>query len=162
VRDLEGLPRQSGLLAGEAPGEIEVEEHGVRYLADPLGGQKTGAFLDQRENRLEAGRLARGRVLDLFCYHGAFGLQARRADNVTAVDSSAAALERAAANARANRFSNIAFIESNVFDFLKQAERSGERFDTVLLDPPAFAKKRSDVEAASRAYKDINLRALRL
>lgn len=164
VRDLEGLPRTTSVLAGDAPGEIEVEEHGVRYLVDPVAGQKTGAFLDQRENRVAAGRYARGRAIDAFSFHGSFALHlAARCDHVVAVDSSADALARAARNAALNGLEDrIELVEANVFDLLRAYEASGERFDTIVLDPPAFVKRKSALDAGLRGYKEINLRALKL
>ena len=163
VRAREGLPRGVEELAGTVPREIEVTEHGVRYLAAPHDGQKTGAFLDQRENRVRIGALARGDALDCFSYHGSFALHlARKATSVVALDSSAAALERAAANARLNGFGNLRFVEANAFEWLRDAERRNERFDTIVVDPPAFAKSRASVPAALRGYKEINLRAMRL
>ena len=163
LRGKEGLARETVVLFGEVPREIEVDEHGVRYLAAPWTGQKTGAFLDQRENRVLAGNVAKGMALDCFSYHGSFALHlARNADRVVAIDSSAQALERAAQNAALNGIDNIAFVEANAFDFLKQKEVDGARFDTIVLDPPAFAKTRSSVPAALRGYKDINMRAMRL
>ena len=164
VRDLEGLPRVAGVLAGEAPGEIEVEEHGIRYFADPIGGQKTGAFLDQRENRVAAGRYARGRGFDGFSFHGSFALHlAARCDRVIAVDSSADALARARRNAELNGLeAKIELVEDNVFDVLRSLDAHGERFDTVVLDPPAFVKRKTALEAGVRGYKEINLRALRV
>src|SRR6185437_6703159 len=163
VRAKEGLARTTELLAGAVPREIEVREHGVRYLAAPWDGQKTGAFLDQRENRVRAGQLARGRGLDCFSYHGSFALHlAQRAERVTAVDSSGAALARARENAARNDLATIDFVEADVFDFLRDAESRGEHYDTIVLDPPAFAKTRSSLAAALRGYKEINLRAMRL
>ena len=163
LRDKEGLPRAVELLAGDVPREIEVDEHGVKYLAAPWDGQKTGAFLDQRENRRRIGDLARGRALDCFSYHGSFALHlARRADHVIALDSSAAALERAAVNCARNGLSNVELVEANAFDFLKQAERERRRFDTIVLDPPAFAKTKGALAAGIRGYKEINLRAMKL
>ena len=163
VRELEGLPRTVEQLLGETPHIVEVAEGPVRYLADLHRGQKTGAFLDQRENRLAASFYTGGRVLDLFCYHGSFALHAdARAESVVAVDSSAAALARGRENAALNGLGRIEFVEANAFDFLKACDRSGERFDTIFMDPPAFAKSRADVPAAKRAYKEINLRALRI
>jgi 23S rRNA (cytosine1962-C5)-methyltransferase len=163
LRQKEGLSLTTELLAGDVPSTVEVNEHGVRYLAAPWEGQKTGAFLDQRENRVIAGRVARGRALDCFSYHGSFALHlARKADRVLALDSSAAALARARQNADLNGFSNIDTIEANAFDFLKERERARERFDTIVLDPPAFAKSHSALGAAMRGYKEINLRAMRL
>ncbi len=163
LRSREELPRETVLLHGTVPTTVEVEEHGVRYLAAPWTGQKTGAFLDQRENRALVGRFARGRTLDCFSYHGSFALHlARRADSVLALDISAAALERARENVALNAFTNVETREANAFDYLRDAERSGERFDTIVLDPPAFAKTRGALEGAIRGYKEINLRAMRL
>jgi len=145
------------------PQEIEVLEHGIRYLAAPFTGQKTGAFLDQREARVRAGTYARGRALDCFSYHGSFALHlAQRADHVTAIDSSAAALTRARENAARNDLSNIECIEANAFDYLRDRERERATFDTIVLDPPAFAKTRSALTSALRGYHEINLRAMRL
>jgi 23S rRNA (cytosine1962-C5)-methyltransferase len=163
VRTKEGLPRETVLVFGDVPRLIEVEEHGVRYLAAPWEGQKTGAFLDQRENRARIGDAARGRALDCFSYHGSFALHlARRAESVTALDSSAAALTRARENAALNARTNIDFVEANAFDFLRAEESAGGSYDTIVLDPPAFAKTRSALPAALRGYKEINLRAMRL
>ncbi len=163
VRKKEGLSAGIELLAGDVPHEIEVNEHGVRYLAAPWAGQKTGAFLDQRENRVLIGERARGRALDCFSYHGSFALHlARRAKSVVAVDVSGEALRRAAENAARNGLGNISPVEADVFDYLRDVERSRERFDTIVVDPPAFAKTRASVPAALRGYKDVNLRALRV
>ncbi len=163
LREKEGLPRTVELLCGDVPREIEIDEHGVRYLAAPWDGQKTGAFLDQRENRTRIGALARGRALDCFSYHGSFALHlARRADRVVALDSSAAALERAAANCARNGLTNVDLVNEDAFEYLKRADREGVRFDTVVLDPPAFAKSRNSLAAAIRGYKEINRRAMRL
>jgi 23S rRNA (cytosine1962-C5)-methyltransferase len=135
----------------------------VKFLAAPFTGQKTGAFIDQRENRHFAGVVARGRALDCFSYHGSFALHlARKATHVTALDSSGPALLRAAENAALNSLSNIAFIEANAFDYLREKEREGTTFDTIVLDPPAFAKTKAALPGALRGYKDINLRAMRL
>ena len=163
LRVREALPRETVLLAGDVPQEIEVVEHGVRYVAAPWLGQKTGAFLDQRENRRLVGEVARGRALDCFAYHGSFALHlATRADRVVALDASSHALERAADNARRNGFANIDFVEADAFQYLRDRERAGDRFDTIVLDPPAFAKSKPALPGALRGYKDINLRALRL
>lgn len=163
VRQKEGLATVVEILAGTVPREITVLEHGIRYLAAPWDGQKTGAFLDQRENRALVGTLARGRALDCFSYHGSFALHlARRAAEVTALDSSGPALERARANAALNGATNIEFVEADAFAFLKAAERARQRYDTIVLDPPAFAKTRAAVPDALRGYKEINLRAMRL
>lgn len=163
LRVKEGLGTDVELLAGEVPEEIEVEEHGVRYLAAPWKGQKTGAFLDQRENRALVGRIARGRALDCFSYHGSFALHlARGASHVTALDASAHALTRAEENFRRNGFTNGEFVEANAFEYLKARERERARFDTIVLDPPAFAKTRPALPGATRGYNEINLRAMRL
>jgi len=163
LRTKEGLGTDVELLAGDVPDEVEVQEHGVRYLAAPWKGQKTGAFLDQRENRALVGRIARGRALDCFSYHGSFALHlARNADHVTALDASAHALTRAAENVRRNGFSNVDFVEANAFEYLKAKERERARFETIVLDPPAFAKTRPALPSATRGYNEINLRAMRL
>lgn len=165
VRRHEGLSTDVALLAGDVPRGIEVMEDGVRYLAAPWDGQKTGAFLDQRENRTLVGAMTRegGRALDCFSYHGSFALHlARRSARVVALDSSAAALARARTNAALNHATNIELVEADAFVFLKSAERARERFDTVVLDPPAFAKTRGAVTGALRGYKEINLRGMRL
>jgi len=163
LRRKEGLDTNVELLHGTVPDEVEVNEHGVRYLAAPWRGQKTGAFLDQRENRVLAGAVARGRALDCFSYHGSFALHlARRAEHVIALDASAHALTRAEENFRRNALSNGEFIEANAFEYLKASERERARFDTIVLDPPAFAKTRAALPAALRGYKEINLRAMRI
>ena len=163
LRGKEGLARETVPLFGEVPHEIEVDEYGIRYIAAPYTGQKTGAFLDQRENRHLIGGLAKGVALDCFSYHGSFAMHlARNADEVIALDSSAQALERARQNASLNGIGNIDFVEANVFEFLREKESAGARFDTIVLDPPAFAKNRSSIPAALRGYKDVNMRAMRL
>lgn len=163
VRQLEGLPMINSLLHGEAPHEFPITENGIRFQVDLLEGQKTGAFLDQRENRAAAMRYARGRGLDCFSFHGSFALHlAGGCERVAAIDISAPAIERARRNAELNEIANVEFIEANVFDLLRDYDDAGERFDTIALDPPAFAKNRGAVEAALRGYKEINLRALRL
>jgi len=165
IRRHEGLALEVVTAFGAVPDTVEVSEHGVRYLAAPHGGQKTGAFLDQRENRALVGAHTRpgGRALDLFTYHGSFALHlARRAREVTAVDSSAEALARGQANAALNSLANIAWREANAFDLLRALERQGEAYDTVVLDPPAFAKTKDSVPRALAAYKEVNLRAMRL
>ncbi|MEX2111018.1 MAG: class I SAM-dependent rRNA methyltransferase [Gemmatimonadaceae bacterium] len=163
LRSKEGLPRETVVLQGDVPREIEVHEYGVKFLAAPWTGQKTGAFLDQRENRHFVGTVARGRALDCFSYHGSFALHlARKATHVVALDASAPALVRAAENAARNSLGNISFVEANAFDYLRERERDGTTFDTIVLDPPAFAKTRSALPGAIRGYKDINLRAMRL
>ncbi len=151
------------VLHGEVPATVEIEEGGVRFAVDLVHGQKTGLFLDQRENHVMVRSYARGRVLDAFTYDGGFALQAAAsADSVLAVDVSAEAVARVAANAARNGLANVTAREGNVFDLLRELHHAGERFDTVILDPPAFAKSRDAVEKARRGYKDINLRALKL
>jgi 23S rRNA (cytosine1962-C5)-methyltransferase len=163
VRALEGLERRIDRLLGEVPETIRYREGEVTLLASPYSGQKTGAFLDQRENHLFAGALARGRALDAFAYHGGFSLQlARQAASVLAVDVSAAALERLLEAAALNAQGNVAIREGNAFDLLRALSDAGERFDTIVLDPPAFAKSRSHLPKALAAYKEINLRALKM
>jgi 23S rRNA (cytosine1962-C5)-methyltransferase len=163
VREREGLALETELLAGEVPEAVEVEEGEVRYLAAPWTGQKTGAFLDQRENRLLAGTIARGTALDAFSYHGSFALHlARRADRVVALDASGDALARARANAALNGLENLETVEGDAFGVLRSLESDGSRFDVVVLDPPAFAKHRGAVGAAIRGYQEVNLRGMRL
>src|SRR6185295_8451355 len=163
VRDLEGLPRSTGVLYGSDPGEIIIEESSIRFSVNLVEGQKTGAFLDQRENRFAASRYAGGRVLDCFTYHGAFALHlARAAEEVIGVDVSSSAIGQARRNAELNGATNVEFREANVFDLLREMEQAGELFDVINLDPPAFAKNRAAVEAAARGYKEINLRAMKL
>ncbi|HEX7955739.1 MAG TPA: class I SAM-dependent rRNA methyltransferase, partial [Pyrinomonadaceae bacterium] len=163
VRALEGLPLSAGVLYGDDPGELEVAQHGVRFRVAPLGGQKTGAFLDQRENHLAARAYARGRALDCFTFNGGFALSiAGVCESVAGLDISAEAVAAARRNAELNGAANVEFREANVFDALHELEAAGERFDTVVLDPPAFAKNRASVEAAARGYKEVNLRALKM
>ena len=163
ARGREGLPREVKLLYGEVPRTVEVEEHGVRYLAAPWDGQKTGAFLDQRENRVLIGSLARGQALDCFAYHGSFALHlAKQADRVFALDVSAPALARVHEHAERNGLTNIEPVQGDAFDVLRAWYKEGRRFDTIVVDPPAFAKTRSAIDGAMRGYKDINLQAMRL
>ena len=165
VRAREGLPRETLTLRGDVPRELEVREGAIRYIADLHGGQKTGAFLDQRVNRAAVGVLARGRALDAFSYQGSFALHlaAGGAREVVAVDSSAPALERARENAALNGFADVIRTrEENVFDFLRAEWERGARYDTIVLDPPAFAKTRRALPKAVAAYKEINLRSLQL
>ena len=162
VRTLEGLPREVHALRGTPPERIEVREGPIRYSVDPWHGQKTGAFLDQRENRAAAAGWCRGRVLDVFCYQGLFALHAARAGaEVEGIDASEGALAAARAHADANGLT-VAFTAGNAFDLLRARQEAGEAYDAVILDPPAFAKSRADLPAALRGYKEINLRALRL
>lgn len=163
VRDKESLPRVSGVISGAVPERVQFRMNGLTLEADLLHGQKTGAFLDQRENYRAAAEYARGRALDCFTSAGGFALHvAARCESVEAVDSAAAALELAKRNASANEITNIEFREANAFDLLNAYVRERRRFDTIILDPPAFAKSRSALENAMRGYKDINLRALEL
>jgi len=163
VRGLEGLESRVALLHGEVPERVPVREGDVILEADLWRGQKTGLFLDQRENHLMARGYARGRALDAFSYVGGFALQlARVAESVLAVDLSAEALELVKRNAAANGFGNVETRDANVFDLLRELNTDRERFDTVVLDPPAFAKSKAAVEKARRGYKEINLRALKL
>ena len=162
ARLLEGLEQQVEVLAGEVPEHVSVEEAGVRYEVDLRHGQKTGLFLDQRENRIAALQYARGRLLDCFTYDGAFALVlGRRCTETIAIDVSEDAIARVRDNAARNGVAIDARV-GNVFDELRGLERLKERFDTIVLDPPAFAKNKAAVEKARSGYKEINLRALRL
>lgn len=163
VRRLEGLTVEKKLLSGKLPARIEVTEGERRYRVDVMEGHKTGAYLDQRENRLWARAFARGRVLDAFAYQGGFTLQmAGAAREVLAVEDSAAALERLKENLEMNGITHVRAERGNAFDRLRELEKSGERFDLVILDPPAFAKNRGEIRDAWRGYREINLRALRI
>ena len=163
VRALEGLDQRVEVLHGEVPASITVREGPIEYDVDLWKGQKTGLFLDQRENRVAAAQYARGRVLDCFSYNGGFAMRlASSCDEVTAIDISADAVARIAANAARNRLPQIQVREANVFDELRRLEREAGRFDTIVLDPPAFAKNKASVPKALSGYRDINLRALRL
>ncbi len=166
IRDLEQLPpRQSGLLWGEKTG-TEVEMNGVKFVYDGLEGQKTGAFLDQRENYAAAARYAHGDALDAFCYQGAFALHLAlqrddRCSSVMGVDSSRSALEMADRNTALNG-RELEWIEANAFDLLRDYSTANRRFDTIILDPPAFAKSKRDLEKAYAGYKELNLRAMKM
>jgi 23S rRNA (cytosine1962-C5)-methyltransferase len=163
VRKRENLPLQLGVLAGEAPSRVAIRMNGLEFSADLLHGQKTGIFLDQRENYLAAARYGRGKALDCFTSTGGFALHlAAGCETVEGVDSSAAALELAELNRKANRIDNVRFREANVFDLLAGYCAAGRRFSTLVLDPPAFAKTRESLEGAGRGYREINSRALRL
>ena len=163
VRQLEGLELRSGVLFGDDPHEIEVAQHGVRFIVSPRASQKTGAFLDQRENYLAARRVAHGRALDCFTFNGGFALHiAKACDSVTGIDISSDAVAAAQRNADLNGATNVTFQTANVFDALREMETAGERFDTIILDPPAFTKSRATVKSGARGYKEINLRALKL
>ena len=163
VRQHEGLELLTGTLYGEAPAAFEILQEGIRFLVSPLSGQKTGSFLDQRENRLAARKIGHGRALDCFTFNGAFALQlAAVCDHVIGIDISADAVSAAERNAQINNITNVEFREANVFDALREMETCGERFDTIVLDPPAFAKNRASIAPAARGYKEINLRAIKL
>ena len=186
VRQLEGLPLRSGVMSVSVPGavatgssdstvsedpvatargtdSVEIAQDGVRFLVSPLGSQKTGAFLDQRENYLAAKRVAHGRALDCFTFNGGFALHiAQECDSVLGIDISEDAITGARRNAELNHAQNVEFRAANVFDALREFEAAGQKFDTIILDPPAFAKNRATVKPAARGYKEINLRALKL
>jgi len=163
VRKREDLPLQTGVLAGDAPDQVQVRMNDLQFTVDLLGGQKTGLYLDQRENYLAAMRYARGQALDCFTFSGGFALQlAARCEAVEAVDSSPAALALAEANRRLNHIENVTFREANVFDLLSGYLAGGRRFSTIVLDPPGFARSRQALAAATRGYKEINYRSLRL
>lgn len=163
VRILEGLPSEKKLLAGSSPGLVEVKEGERRYGVDVWEGHKTGAYLDQRENRLWAGELVRGRVLDAFAYQGGFSLQAAaRAGEVLAIEDSAQAVTRLGENLKLNGITNVRVAKENAFEALRRLDKLGERFDAVILDPPAFAKAKAELAGAVRGYREINLRALKL
>ena len=164
VRAKENLPLETKILAGEIPPRIDIAMNGLRLAADLVGGQKTGVFLDQRENYLAVARYAAGgRALDCFTGSGGFALHlASHCSSVEAVDSSASALESARQNAAANSLGNIEFREANALQYLPSLVAAHRTFDLVVVDPPAFSKSRESVEQAARGYKEINLRALRL
>jgi 23S rRNA (cytosine1962-C5)-methyltransferase len=163
VRQREGLELIAGTLYGAAPAEFEMLQAGIRFLVAPLSGQKTGSFLDQRDNRIAARAVAHGRALDCFTFAGAFALNlAPVCESVLGIDISAEAVQAARQNASLNNALNVEFREANVFDALRDLEAAGERFDTIVLDPPAFAKNRASVKPAARGYKEINLRAIKL
>ena len=163
VRLLEGLDQSVSVIAGEVPTAIEVTEGRIQYAVDPYTGQKTGLFLDQRENRAAAAAYARGRALDAFSYNGGFALAlAAKCSEVIAIDVSEDAVARIRSNAERNAIANVDAKAMNVFDELRELERRGERFDTIVLDPPAFAKSKAAIPKALSGYKEINLRALKL
>ena len=161
-RDFEGLPRRAGLLLGESA-RAEYSEGDVRLSVDLLADHKTGGYLDQAENHLRAGELARGEALDAFCYHGGFALQlARKATHVVAIDQDADAVARTRENAARNGLANVEARAQNAVEALRAFDKEGRKFDTIVLDPPAFAKRKEGVEGALRAYREINYRAVRL
>ncbi|HTZ98919.1 MAG TPA: class I SAM-dependent rRNA methyltransferase [Candidatus Aquilonibacter sp.] len=163
VRLLEGLEQRVGVLYGDIPGEIPARENGITFVHDLLKGQKTGSFLDQRENHAAARRYASGDVLDCFSYQGGFALTvADKCAHVQGIEMAPAALQAARRNQEINEIANVDFREGNTFDLLKEYDDAGRRFQMVILDPPAFAKNRDSIAAAQRGYKEINLRALKL
>jgi 23S rRNA (cytosine1962-C5)-methyltransferase len=162
-RDFESLPRQTAVLLGEPPVVATYHEGELALRVDLLEDHKTGGYLDQRENHLRAGELARGEALDAFCYHGGFALQlARRARQVLAIDQDASAVARTRENAQRNGLANVEVRAANAVEQLRALDKEGHKFDVVVLDPPAFAKRREGVEGALRVYKEINYRAVRL
>ena len=163
VRTLEGLEQRVDLLHGTVPNAVVVREGPVEYDVDLWKGQKTGLFLDQRENREAAARYARGRLLDGFSYTGGFALRlAGQCPEAEAIDISADAVARIGANAARNGLSHLQAREANVFDELRRLEKAQARYDTIVLDPPAFAKNKASIPNALAGYKEINLRAMRL
>lgn len=165
VRELEGLPQVTGVLRGQVPDKVMIEENGVKFWVDVKNGQKTGFFLDQKENRAAIAPFVKGaEVLDCFTHTGSFALHAARfgARHVTGVDISEFACQCARENAALNGFDQVDFVAANAFDFLKEQCAAGAQYDVVILDPPAFTKTRHNLEAAQRGYKEINLRGLKL
>ncbi len=165
IRRLEGMEQSTGLLYGEVPDRVEIEENGLRFYVDVKHGQKTGFFLDQKENRAAIAPFVRGaKVLDCFTHTGSFALHAAHfgAQEVKGVDISEFACGYAEENARLNSIDNISFSVANAFDLLRDESRSGVEYDVIILDPPAFAKSRSKVESAGKGYKEINLRAMKM
>jgi 23S rRNA (cytosine1962-C5)-methyltransferase len=163
VRELEGLAQVKGVVRGATPGPLEYREGEVRLRIDVLEGQKTGAFLDQRENHVRAGEYATGRCLDCFSYAGGFALQlARRAGQVTAVEMQPTAAGLLRGNAALNGAANLEIVEQNAFDYLRDRAEEAPAWDMVVLDPPAFAKNKESLAGARRGYKEINLRALQI
>jgi 23S rRNA (cytosine1962-C5)-methyltransferase len=161
-RDFEALPRRAELLLGDSP-KADYSEGAVQLSVDLLADHKTGGYLDQVENHLRAGELARGEALDAFCYHGGFALQlARQAAHVVAIDQDAGAVGRTRENAARNGLSNLEARAQNAVEALRAFDKEGRKFDTIVLDPPAFAKRKEGVEGALRAYREINYRAVRL
>ncbi len=163
VRALEGLAIEKGVMRGEVPPSVTYHEGSIELRADLINGQKTGAFLDQRENHVAAGNYASGEGLDCFSYHGGFALQlARKCKRVTAVEISEPACGQIVVAAKLNGLSNVDVVTANAFDFLRDMVDEGKKYDTIVLDPPSFAKNKNAIEAAMRGYKEINLRAMQL
>jgi len=165
VRRLEGMEQTTGLLRGEVPDLVDMVENGIHFQVDVKNGQKTGFFLDQKENRASLAPICRdAKVLDCFCHNGSFSLHAAKfgAKSVLGVDISEEALEVARENARRNNLDNVTFEAHNCFDHLRELTDANEQFDVVILDPPAFTKNKAALESALRGYKEINLRGLKL
>jgi len=163
VRKHESLPLETAVVQGTVPADVQIKMNGFHWEANLMEGQKTGVFLDQRENYAAAAKYATGRALDCFTCTGGFAIHmAGRCEYVEAVDSSAAALATANRNAVLNRIGKVSFRNADVFDLLSSYSSTRQRFQTVVLDPPAFTKSRVNLEDAGRGYKEINLRALRL
>ncbi len=163
VRKKEGLPEETGVLYGEVPDEVEIVENGLKMVVDIKRGQKTGYFLDQKENRFAVRRYAKGDVLDCFCNSGGFSLNAATAaDSVTAVDVSPLALETVAKNASLNGFENIQTVCGDAFEVLRSFRSEGRQFDLVILDPPAFCKSAAEAQDACKGYFDVNFSGLKL
>ena len=165
VRELEGMKQSTGLLYGQVPDRVEIRENGLRMWVDVKQGQKTGYFLDQRENRAAIAPYARdARMLDICTHTGSFALHAALygAREVTGVDLSEHALEGAGDNAKLNGFQNVSFVKANAFDFLREQADAGGRYDLIVLDPPAFAKNKASLPGARKGYKELNLRALKM
>jgi 23S rRNA (cytosine1962-C5)-methyltransferase len=160
IRKLENLPQETKIITADIPERVTIQMNGLSLTADLLRGQKTGTYLDQRENYVAAAKYAHGKVLDCFSSTGGFALHvAKKVESVDAVESSALAIETAKATAAANRISNIEFRQADVFDYLSGRDA---KYSTIILDPPAFAKSRKQLDSAARGYKDINVRALRM
>ncbi|MDY4517458.1 MAG: class I SAM-dependent rRNA methyltransferase [Candidatus Spyradocola sp.] len=165
VRELEGLPLETGFLRGEFDTTVEMRENGIRFLVDVAHGQKTGFFLDQKENRASLAPIVRGKqVLDCFTHTGSFALHAAKfgAEHVTGVDISEDACAIARKNAELNELDNVDFVAENAFDLLRRCYDEKTHYDVIILDPPAFTKTRQAVEGALRGYKEINLRAMKI
>ena len=164
VREKEGLPQEKGVLYGEVPDEVIVEENGLKMSVDVKNGQKTGYFLDQKENRFASRRyISGGRALDCFCNGGGFSMNlAVKANEVIAADISPLALKTVERNAALNGFTNIKTVQADVFSLLREYKKAGEKFDLIVLDPPAFCKTAAEVKDACRGYKDINVTAMKL
>ena len=163
MRKFEGLDEKKEVLYGKPPEKVKVREGNIKYLVDIMNGQKTGSYLDQRENHIASEKYARGKALDCFAYQGLFSLHmALSADEVTAVDSSGPALEALKENALLNGLTKIRTVEGKVSEILRSLQKEERQFDFIVLDPPAYAKSKKDIQAAARGYIDINFRAMKL